>query len=108
MPRTPIRHNLIQIILFTDNLYKKETKYQSLAGKTMSTAFSDLPEGATVSIRSFTVAIEEEQLNNFKTLLRLSKIADPTYEGSNQERKYGVTREWMIEAKDQWLHRFDW
>ncbi|KII87362.1 hypothetical protein PLICRDRAFT_252822 [Plicaturopsis crispa FD-325 SS-3] len=32
----------------------------------------------------------------------------PTYEGSQRERKYGVTTEWVQNAKDIWETTFDW
>lgn len=56
----------------------------------------------------FKVSIPDSELQDFKTLLRLSKIPSPTYETLQTDRKYGLSHEWMTTAKAQWLDGFDW
>lgn len=73
-------------------------------------AFSIIPESATKTIQAtpFKLAVQDSKLADLKTLLRLSPVAGPTYEGSQQDRKFGVTTEWVRNAKDKWLNDFDW
>ncbi|KII93470.1 hypothetical protein PLICRDRAFT_49516 [Plicaturopsis crispa FD-325 SS-3] len=74
-------------------------------------AFSKIPESATKTIQAtpFKLAVQDSKLADLKTLLRLSPVAGPTYESSQQDiRKFGVTIEWVRKAKDKWLNEFDW
>jgi len=73
----------------------------------MAKSFGTLPATAQ-AIKPFTVSVPGEELDAFKTLLKLSKVATPTYESSQEDRRYGVTSAWMVNAKDHWLNNFDW
>jgi microsomal epoxide hydrolase len=73
----------------------------------MAKSFGTLPATAQ-AIKPFTVSVPEEELDAFKTLLRHSKVATPTYESLQEDRRYGVTSAWMVNAKDHWLNKFDW
>ncbi|PGG96655.1 microsomal epoxide hydrolase [Blastomyces parvus] len=55
----------------------------------------------------FQVSIPEQQLSEFKTLLKLSKIPAPTYESLQDDGRYGVSRQWLVETKRYW-EEFDW
>ncbi|KAL1961992.1 hypothetical protein VTN77DRAFT_683 [Rasamsonia byssochlamydoides] len=71
-------------------------------------AFYDrLPPGTTGKPTRFRVAVPEQQLAEFQQLLRLSKIAPATYENQQKDRRYGISRDWLVEAKAQW-EQFDW
>ncbi|KAL6240140.1 hypothetical protein BDW75DRAFT_197076 [Aspergillus navahoensis] len=74
----------------------------------MTVPFTKLPSTATITPSPFRIAIPDEQLSDFKTLLRLSKIAPQTYENLQEDRRYGVTHEWMSKMKEEWLNSFDW
>ncbi|KAL4901390.1 hypothetical protein BDW74DRAFT_160379 [Aspergillus multicolor] len=74
----------------------------------MSTPFAKFPSTASITPSPFNVAVPDEQLSDFKTLLKLSRIAPQTYENLRGERQYGVTHEWMSTMKEEWLSRFDW
>ena len=74
----------------------------------MSQPYSKVPAAALNSPVPFKVAIPETQLSEFRTLLKLSKIAAPTYESSLEDGRYGLTHKWITEAKDYWLSTFDW
>ncbi len=73
----------------------------------MAKSFATLPATAQ-AIEPFTVSVPEEEVDAFRTLLRLSKVATPTYESSQEDRRYGVTSAWMVNAKNYWLNEFDW
>lgn len=74
----------------------------------MSQPFSKIPPKASNSPSPFTVAVPETELLEFRTLLKLSKIAAPTYESLQDDSKLGITHTWISEAKEYWLNKFDW
>ncbi|KDQ08979.1 hypothetical protein BOTBODRAFT_37508 [Botryobasidium botryosum FD-172 SS1] len=67
-----------------------------------------LSTSTTTFADPFKVNIPDSAIDEFKTLLRLSKLAPQTYENSQEDWRYGVTGEWMREAKEKWLNDFDW
>ncbi|GKZ22118.1 hypothetical protein AbraIFM66951_008854 [Aspergillus brasiliensis] len=74
----------------------------------MSASFSKLPSSATISPTPFTVSIPDEQVDELKTLIRLSKIAPPTYESLQSDGRFGVTSEWLTAMREKWVSEFDW
>ena len=62
----------------------------------------------TAHLTPFQVAVPEKALQDLKALLDLSPLPPVTYEGSLEDRKYGVTREWLVQAKEYWRDQFDW
>jgi microsomal epoxide hydrolase len=74
----------------------------------MSVPYSLIPRNAEVKPSKFTLSVSENQLDEFKILLKLSKIGPITYEGVQQDRKYGITHEWLKNAKEYWEKTFDW
>ncbi|KAL8822336.1 MAG: hypothetical protein Q9191_006926 [Dirinaria sp. TL-2023a] len=73
----------------------------------MSESFGTLPQGAH-SIDLFTISIPESDIQEFRTLLRYSKVAAPSYESSQEDGHYGITTSWLANAKEYWLDSFDW
>ncbi|KAF9892940.1 hypothetical protein FE257_000532 [Aspergillus nanangensis] len=74
----------------------------------MTLPFSKLPSAATISPKPFQVSIPQEQLDDLQTLLKLSRIAPPTYENSQPDRRFGITSEWLTAMREQWKSSFDW
>ncbi|KAF4997309.1 hypothetical protein FDECE_12126 [Fusarium decemcellulare] len=68
--------------------------------------FADIPEGARVRPKPYTFNVPEQSIAEFKQLLQLSKIGPKTWESGSS--KFGITRDWLIHAKDTWLNHFDW
>jgi microsomal epoxide hydrolase len=71
-------------------------------------AYDAVPAGAIGTIEKFNLHIPEEKLSDFKQLVKLSPIGPVTYENSLEDRRYGVTRSWLIDAKKKWETEFDW
>ena len=69
--------------------------------------FGKLPSGAA-SVDSWTVTTPQEEVDDLRKLVELSKIAKPVYENTQEDNRYGVTRKWLSEAKDYWLNEFSW
>ncbi|KIW00762.1 uncharacterized protein PV09_07743 [Verruconis gallopava] len=70
--------------------------------------YGTLPGGSLASIKPFELHIPEQQIIDFKQLLKLTPLASATYENQQEDRRYGVTRKWLGEAKEYWLNQFDW
>lgn len=74
----------------------------------MSSAFSRVPSTAKTIPTPFRVSIPEDQLTEFKTLIRLGKLGPRTYENSQPDNRYGVTYDWLQDMQKQWVNDFDW
>ena len=70
--------------------------------------FSKVPAGATLDVKPFKAHVDEEKLQHFKDLLKLSPIGPAVFENTNCQRKFGMTREYLEKAKTYWLNEFDW
>ncbi|KAF2429983.1 alpha/beta-hydrolase [Tothia fuscella] len=73
----------------------------------MSPSFATLRAGALSTPQPFKVSIPEDQLRELHELIRLSKIAPKTFEGEQDDRRFGITRNWLINAKAEW-QKWDW
>jgi microsomal epoxide hydrolase len=69
--------------------------------------FSTVPNGAKNAIKPFTVSVPQQTLDDMRTLLTVSRIALPSYENTQSEQEYGVSRKWMESIKEKWID-FDW
>ena len=70
--------------------------------------YTKLPSKAKAQPEPFTAKIPEERLQEFKQLLKLSKIGPAVFENQSQDRAYGLNRDWLINAKKVWESDFDW
>jgi len=73
----------------------------------MSAGYDAFPAGVRVKPTPFRVSMSEERLSEMKQLISLAKVSPVTYEGLQQDRKYGITRQWLEGAKETWK-QFDW
>ncbi|SMR44107.1 unnamed protein product [Zymoseptoria tritici ST99CH_3D1] len=75
-------------------------------------AFADLSSQATLKPRPFKAQVSDEDLSDFKQLLRLSKIGPNTYENQSADVKdfthFGISRQWLSDAKQGWESSYDW
>jgi microsomal epoxide hydrolase len=73
----------------------------------MSSSFRQIPKAAISQPCPFNISISDADLEDFRQLLKLSKLGRTTFEGLQQDRKYGITREWLANAREKLLD-FDW
>ncbi|KAH8807642.1 Alpha/Beta hydrolase protein [Xylogone sp. PMI_703] len=73
----------------------------------MALTFDRIPPNAKIAPSRFQVAIPDQDLSDFQQLLHLSKIAPETYENTLSDDRYGISRQWLIDAKVLW-EKFDW
>lgn len=74
----------------------------------MSLPFSKIPSAASIAPTPFEASIPQEQVSELKTLVKLSKIASPTYESVQSDRRFGITTAWLASMKEKWVNDFDW
>jgi microsomal epoxide hydrolase len=60
------------------------------------------------SAKPFTLNIPDQDVSEWRQLLQLSKLGPTTYENTQTKENYGVTKEWLSNAKDYWLNTYDW
>ena len=84
-------------------------KELSLGKLQITMSYDKFPSNATLKPTRFVTNIPDQQLSDFKTLLRLSPIGPETYENTTRtDGQYGIGRKWLIETKDFWLNQYDW
>lgn len=75
-------------------------------------SFNTLPETATLNPKPFKAHVSDQALDDFKQLLKLSKIGPKTYENSIADVKdftsFGISRDWLAQTKDYWETKYDW
>lgn len=67
-----------------------------------------MPYSPPSSAKPFTLDVPEQDIEEWRQLLKLSKIAPETWEGSQEDGRYGVTHKWLRETKDYWLNTYSW
>ena len=73
----------------------------------MADGYAQIPAGAQVQPKPHHVSIEDEKVEELKLLVKLGKIAPPTYESTQKEHNYGITHQWLTDAKAAWMN-FNW
>lgn len=70
--------------------------------------YCKIPSKVKAQPKPFTAHIPDETLDEFKLLLKYSKVGPDVYENQQQDRRFGITREWLANAKQEWQTNFDW
>ncbi|KAJ5675970.1 hypothetical protein N7462_008867 [Penicillium macrosclerotiorum] len=74
----------------------------------MANKFDFIPKKVLNKPVSFNFQVPEEDIVEFKKLLELSKIGPATWWNQHGDAEFGVSRQWLIDAKEAWLTTFDW
>lgn len=70
--------------------------------------YAKIPSGATLQPQVFRAQIAGDKLKQLQQLVQLSPIGPATFENTNNGRRYGMTRDWLANAKKVWGSDFDW
>jgi hypothetical protein len=73
--------------------------------------FATVPATAKQQPAPFEFHVDEQKLQDLKTLLRLSPVAKETYESLQDDGgfgRFGVGRKWIVDAKKYWEEEYDW
>ncbi|WVQ94796.1 hypothetical protein IAU59_001879 [Kwoniella sp. CBS 9459] len=72
-------------------------------------SYNSLPFEPTLKIEPFTLNVPDKDIDELKTLLKLSRLPKETYENIDAEKKgFGVSRKWLDETRKYWLDGYDW
>lgn len=72
-------------------------------------AYDKIPLSATLKPTEFEACAPQQDLDDFKQLLKLSKLGPRTYENTKKgDPFWGVTYDWLSKAKKEWEDDFDW
>ncbi|KAF5532713.1 epoxide hydrolase [Fusarium phyllophilum] len=75
----------------------------------MALAFGLLPTNVSVLPSEFTFHIPDQNINELQSLISTANLAPKTwYEEHTDDGSYGISRDWLIEAKNLWIGDFDW
>lgn len=72
------------------------------------TSCSTIPASARAKPTPFRVSIPDNEIDEFRQLLKLSRISKRTYENVQTDRRFGLSREWLVDAKKAWEDDYDW
>ncbi|OAQ59227.1 epoxide hydrolase 1 [Pochonia chlamydosporia 170] len=70
--------------------------------------YANIPPNATLNVHPFKAHVDEAKLQHFRQLLELSPIGPAVFENTNAGNKFGIKRDWLVNAKNVWLNDFDW
>ena len=75
-----------------------------------SIPFSTLPYPAdpSANLTPFSISVPDEELEDLKTLLRLSHIAAPNWENSHDDGFFGIPRDVLVDVVKHWQNGYDW
>lgn len=75
-------------------------------------SFGNLPSNASLRPNPFRAQVSDQDLSDFKQLLKLSKLGPKTYENSVADVKdftsFGISRDWLAQTKSYWESKYDW
>jgi hypothetical protein len=71
-------------------------------------AFGTLPPNTRIAPQDFVVNFPQNELDDLRSLIAASRVGPDTFEGFQQDRKYGVSAQWLRDAKTSWLEDFNW
>ncbi|CAG8218983.1 unnamed protein product [Penicillium salamii] len=74
----------------------------------MSSPFGIPPKNISANLEPFQLRVPEDELLRFKNLLTLSEIGPETWWNTQEDPQLGISRDWLIDAKETWLQKFDW
>ena len=75
-----------------------------------SKLFGELPSNAASNIEAYNLKIPASEIKHMQDLLKLTPVASPVYENSllDGDRRLGLRRDWLAEAKRVWETDFEW
>lgn len=81
---------------------------QTEANHITNMAYAQVPSGASLKLEKFTAHVSDQDLNDFKQILKLSKVGPKTYENLQTNRYWGINRQWLVDTKAYWENQYDW
>jgi len=70
--------------------------------------YTKLPSQVKVKPTPYKAHVPEERLAQMKELIKVSPIGPVSYENQQEDRSWGMPRQWLADAKEHWATKFDW
>lgn len=70
--------------------------------------FAKIPLSSRLQPKPFIARIDDQKLQDFKQLIKLSPVGPAVFENTSAGRLYGMQRDWLVKAKNHWETEFDW
>lgn len=71
--------------------------------------YDTVPKGAALKPEKFALKVPQQEVDDFYQLLKLTPLAPKTYENTRSDTNlFGVSHEWMSNAKKHWEKAYDW
>jgi microsomal epoxide hydrolase len=74
----------------------------------MSKEYSFLPMNSSANVRPYTIKVSTSKVKDMEALIKWSPVAQPTWENQQADRKWGLNREWLVDARQRWVDGFKW
>ena len=75
-------------------------------------SYNTFPGQVSLKPEEYNAHVTDLELEGFKIALRISRLGPKTYENQVADpkdyRSFGINRQWLEEAKEYWLHNYDW
>ncbi|EAW25566.1 epoxide hydrolase family protein [Aspergillus fischeri NRRL 181] len=91
-----------------DHTLKRPYFFPGTATVPMACDFGNIPRNIPGKPQVFSLHVPDQDVADFRALLKLSKIGPRTWWNEHMDGSFGVSRHWLIKAKDIWLNDFDW
>ncbi|KAF5008719.1 hypothetical protein FDECE_5027 [Fusarium decemcellulare] len=66
------------------------------------------PVAPEANLKPYKLEIPDREISRLHLLLDNCEIADENWENSQQDGRFGVSRDWLANAVEQWRHNYDW
>jgi hypothetical protein len=60
------------------------------------------------ALKPFKAAVPDSAIESLKKLLALTPIPEPCYENTRPDLRWGIGRDWLVNAVDEWKGSFSW
>lgn len=74
----------------------------------MAAAYNQSPSSTVLVLEPFELQTDEDVLTDLKILLKHSRLPIDTFENTREDKRFGLTKAWIQEAKTYWENQFDW
>ncbi|KAK3949565.1 Alpha/Beta hydrolase protein [Pseudoneurospora amorphoporcata] len=77
----------------------------------VSHSFSTLPSGVKVQPTPFHISVSDSDLSQLRSLIQQAVIPPEQFYNKHANAatgKFGITRDWLVTARDHWLNKYDW
>ncbi|KAM5381112.1 hypothetical protein ACJZ2D_003028 [Fusarium nematophilum] len=66
------------------------------------------PVARKAHIRPFRISVPQQEINKLHLLLDNCPIADANWENSQEDGRFGTTRDWLVTAVEEWRDNYKW